>query len=167
MTTITQNRPASRSLISRITSPFAAKTKNIPEFEIELAEPHRQYSPGDLVKGSVILTVTKPIRITHLVAGIRGYVKVYKNAVTPGQGTSKEAAIIGTGRGERGSEYFGNGFATIFEKELPLCGDGRLVPTVYSFEFELGIRSQDVPSSIDARLPDSVSLHIANQLYSV
>lgn len=149
VTTNTQTPSTARALITRITSPFAAKTKNISEFYIQTAEPHRQYAPGDVVKGSVILTVNKPVRITHLVICIRGFIKVYKNATPPGQGISKEAACIGTGRGERGSEYFGNGFATIFEKELALCGEGRLQPTVYSFEFELPVRSWGVPSSID------------------
>ena len=101
------------------------------------------------MKGSVVLTVNKPVRITHLVIGIRGFVKVYKNANPPGQGISKEARFVGTGRGDRGSEYFGNGFATIFEKEMPLCGEGRLVPMIYRFEFELPIRAWEVPSSID------------------
>jgi hypothetical protein len=167
MTTNTPTPSSARALVSRITSPFTAKTKNISEFYIKTAEPHRQYAPGDVVKGSVILTVNKPVRITHLVICIRGFVKVYKNPNLPGQGISKEAAFIGTGRGERGSEYFGNGFATIFEKELALCGEGRLQPTVYSFEFELPVRSWGVPSSIDASLPLPLELQRSDSVHLV
>ena len=149
MTAITQNSSTPRSIISRITSPFSAKPRNISEFYIKIDEPHRHYAPGDKVKGSVVLVVHKAVRITHLVIGIRGFVKVYKHANPPGQGISKEARFVGTGRGDRGPEYFGNGFATIFEKEMPLCGEGRLVPMIYRFEFELPIRAREVPSSID------------------
>ena len=142
----------SRSFLARIASPFSVKTKNISDFHIRPVEPHRQYFPGDVVKGSVFLTVNKPVLISHIVICLYGYVKVYRNANAPGQGISKDSGFLGTGRGKRGTEYFGNGFASIFEDEIVLCGEGRLDTGVYDFKFELDFPSSGIPSSIDVNL---------------
>jgi hypothetical protein len=96
----------------------------------------------------VILTVVKPVRITHLVVCLHAYVKVFKNTVTPGE-AGPEIGFLGPGRGRRGGEYLGNGFATLFEDELVLCGEGRLKEGIYKFQFELELPPYNLPSSIN------------------
>ena len=155
MTTLSyvpQSPSTPRSIISRIASPFTTRARNIRstfDFDIETDEPYRQYFPGDVVKGSVCLTVHKPIRISHLVICLHGFVKVFRNAIAPGDGISRDSAYLGTGRGKRGSEYFGNGFASIFEDEIVLCGDGKLNIGRYEFKFEIDLPLSGIPSSID------------------
>ena len=61
----------------------------------------------------------------------------------------KDGGFLGTGRGKRGTEYYGNGFASIFEDEFVLCGEGRLNVGVYAFKFELELPCSGIPSSID------------------
>jgi hypothetical protein len=94
-----------------------------------------------------VLTVTKPLRLTHVVICLHGYVKVFKNAVAPGE-SAEDSGYLGPGRGKRGGEYLGNGFASLFEDEVVLCGDGRLKEGVYKFRFELCFPSHTLPSSI-------------------
>ena len=152
MTTLSRNSTSPstpRSIISRLTSPFTSKTRNVSDFHIQTDEPHRQYTPGDVVKGSVFLTVHKPVRITHIVVCLHGYVRVYRNAIAPGEGISRESGFLGVGRGRRGTEYFGNGFASLFEDELVLCGEGRLNIGIYVFKFALRFPSVGIPTSID------------------
>lgn len=45
----------------------------------------------------------------------------------------------------------GNGFATLFEDEVVLCGDGRLKEGIYKFQFELQLPPHNLPSSITVR----------------
>lgn len=142
----------SRSLLSKFTNRFGNRNRSITEFHIEPDSPWKTYSPGDIVKGSVILTVTKPIRITHLVVCLHGYAKVFKNAVPPGE-EAEDSGYLGPGRGRRGGEYLGNGFASLFEDEIVLCGDGRLKEGVYRFGFELCFPPYQLPSSIHVRGP--------------
>lgn len=137
----------SRSLISKFTNRFSNRNRNISDFHIEPDDPWKTYSPGNVVKGSVILTVTKPLRITHLVVCLHGYAKVFKNSVAPGE-QAEESGYLGPGRGRRGGEYLGNGFASLFEDEVVLCGDGRLKEGVYKFGFELCFPPYRLPSSI-------------------
>ena len=141
--------PKARSLLSRFTSPFAPRPRSHSDFHIRTDEPHRQYAPGDVVKGSVCLTVAKPIRITHVVICLYGYVKVFKSPSSSWDAVPRDGGFQGPGRGRRGSEYFGNGFASLFEDEVILCGEGRLVPGDYEFRFELELPSKGMPSSID------------------
>src|SRR5277367_1982619 len=68
-----------RSLLSRLTLPLRSRTRNLADFHIRPHEPHRQYSPGDVVKGLVVLTVVKPIRVTHLTVALHGIVRVFKS----------------------------------------------------------------------------------------
>ncbi|MCJ1350497.1 MAG: ph-response sensor protein [Icmadophila ericetorum] len=149
MTTAADSPRTSHSLINRITSPFKSKTRNVSDFHIQTAEPHRQYAPGDIVKGSVFLTIHKPVRVTHIVVCLHGYVKVYKNAIAPGDGTARDGGFSRTGPGKRGTEYLGNGFISLFEDEVVLCGDGRLGIGLYTFRFELEFPPSGLPSSID------------------
>ncbi|KAK3710332.1 ph-response sensor protein [Vermiconidia calcicola] len=138
-----------RRILSRITSSFSSKARNIAEFTIEPDDPHRQYSPGDILSGHVNLWVTRPIRVTHLVICLHGFVQVYKNPGQPGESFRANPAYLGTGRGKKYGEYYGNGFASLFEDEVVLCGDGRLAEGSYQFKFELEFPDRDLPSSID------------------
>ncbi len=49
----------------------------------------------------------------------------------------------------RRTQYFGNGHASLFQDEQTLCGEGRLEPTEYRFNFELEFPEKGLPSSID------------------
>ena len=133
----------------RILNIFNAKPRNIPEFEVRLNDPHKQYFPGDIVPGHVFLRVTKPTRVTHIIVRLHGYAQVYKNPGSPGDGYKTHASYLTTHRGSRSGEYFGNGFASLFEDEQVLCGDGRLAEGPYQFDFELEFPDRDLPSSIE------------------
>ncbi|PGH03939.1 hypothetical protein GX51_03775 [Blastomyces parvus] len=143
----TPSSARNRSIISKFTDRFSNRTKTISEFYIQLDEPYKAYFSGELVKGCVVLKVVKPVRITHLVLCLHGYVKVYKTAVAPGD-VLEESGFLGPGRGKRNGEYLGNGFASLFEEEIVLCGDGRLVEGVYKFKFEMAFPAYRLPSSI-------------------
>ncbi|OTB07646.1 hypothetical protein M426DRAFT_71704 [Hypoxylon sp. CI-4A] len=136
------------SLFSRLTSPLRSRTRNLADFHIRLHEPHRQYSAGDHVRGHVILSVVKPIRITHLTVALHGFVRVYKHAGAGAQPGPVNPAIISHDR-NRNVRYFGNGLASLFQDEQVLCGEGRLKPTRFEFEFDLIFPSKGLPSSID------------------
>ncbi|KAI7551977.1 hypothetical protein KC343_g13256 [Hortaea werneckii] len=145
-----QSSPLSgRRILSKITSSFSSKPRNISDFSIEVDDPHRQYSPGDIVHGSVRLRVSRPVRVTHIVVCLHGFVQVFRNPGSPGEGFRANTQYLGTGRGKKSGEYFGNGFASLFEDEVVLCGEGRLAEGSYQFNFELEFPDRDLPSSID------------------
>ncbi|KAJ9363513.1 pH-response regulator protein palF/RIM8 [Paecilomyces variotii] len=137
-----------RSILSRFTTHFGQRNRNISDFYVQPDDPWKTYFPGDTIKGTVVLTVIKPVRITHLVICLHGYVKVFKNTIAPGE-KIPDSGFLGTGRGRRGSEYLGNGFATLFEDEVVLCGDGRLKEGIYKFQFEMEFPPHALPSSIN------------------
>ncbi|TQS35253.1 hypothetical protein Golomagni_04332 [Golovinomyces magnicellulatus] len=139
----------SRNILNRLSllAPLRTRSCNLTEFHIRPDEPHRQYSPGDIVKGTVVVTSLKPIRITHLTVCLHGFVRVFKSPncsnepfVDPGLTTSHDV---------RKSQYFGNGHASIFKDEVTLCGEGRLDAGIYEFKFELIFPSKGLPTSID------------------
>ena len=101
------------------------------------------------MSGSVRLSVLRPTRVTHIVVSLHGFVQVFKNPGSPGEGFRANTNYLGTGRGKKSGEYFGNGFASLFEDEVVLCGDGRLAEGAYQFNFELEFPDRDLPSSID------------------
>ncbi|KAG9824605.1 hypothetical protein KCU63_g16504, partial [Aureobasidium melanogenum] len=143
----------SRRILSRFASPlFSQKGRSIADFHIKAQDPHKQYSPGESVKGCVVVKVVKPVRVTHVSVCLHGFVQVYR---TPGATTDQlrgNTNRIGRaqGRGKKSGEYFGNGFASLFEDESVLCGDGRLDEGVYRFDFEVHFPDDmDLPSSID------------------
>ncbi|KAI2619549.1 hypothetical protein GGS26DRAFT_572632 [Hypomontagnella submonticulosa] len=140
--------PSRPSLFSRLTSPLRSRTRNLADFHIRLQDPHRQYSAGDHIRGHVILSVVKPIRITHLTVALHGYVRVYKHAGAGAQLTPVNPAVISHER-SRSLRYYGNGLASLFQDEQVLCGEGRLKPTRFEFEFDLIFPSKGLPSSID------------------
>ncbi|KAI9671524.1 MAG: ph-response sensor protein [Caeruleum heppii] len=136
-----------RRLLARIKAPFSSTTRTLTDYYIRPQEPHRQYRPGDRVKGSIVLTVLKPIRITHLVVRLCGSVRTYKN------GSSSESAV-GDGsrspsRGGRLGPTPGPGYVPLFQDETVLCGEGRLEAGVYEFNYELEFPHWPLPSSID------------------
>ncbi|PVH97803.1 hypothetical protein DM02DRAFT_67813 [Periconia macrospinosa] len=147
--TATSSLLSSKSLLSRLRSPLQSKSRNFTDFYIQPDDPHRQYAPGDIISGSVIVKIVKPLRITHLVISLHGYAQVYKNPNSPGDAYKSYTATIGNGKGKKTGGYFGNGFVSLFEDEVVLCGEGRLGEGVYHFNFELEFPSKGLPSSID------------------
>ncbi|KAI0594342.1 arrestin [Biscogniauxia sp. FL1348] len=140
--------PPKTSFFSRLASPLRSRTRNLADFHVRLQEPHRQYSAGDHVKGHVVLSVVKPFRITHLTVSLHGYVRVYKNAAAGAQLGSVNPSLI-SHDGNRNFRYHGNGHASLFQDEQVLCGEGRLKPARFEFEFDLIFPSKGLPSSID------------------
>lgn len=96
------------------------------------------------------MNVAKSQRITHLVVRLHGFVKVSNRPKLPGESISYDEALtaLGKGRGRRGIEYFGNGFARLFEDEIVLCGEGRVLGQ-YEFRFEMILPLKGMPSGID------------------
>ncbi|KAF2031783.1 hypothetical protein EK21DRAFT_110675 [Setomelanomma holmii] len=139
----------SKSFLSRLKSPLTSKSRNYTEFYIQSDDPHRQYAPGDIISGTVILKIVKPLRITHLVVSLHGYAQVFKNPNTPGDAYKNYCSTVGSGKGKKAGSYFGNGFVSLFEDEVVLCGEGRLSEGVYHFNFELDFPAKGLPSSID------------------
>ena len=140
--------PRSRSLLSRLPNPLAKHARNMYEVSIEPADPFKVYSPGEAVRGNIVLTVLKGLDITHLVVALQGYARVYKHQVVPGDGVPV-ADVLVNGKGTKGFEYHGNGVASLFQHEQILCGSGFLKKTVYKFAFELRFPSKSMPSTID------------------
>ena len=138
------------AFVAKCSAPFLSKQRSPVEHEIHLDEPFRQYFPGDTVRGAVHLSFAKALRVTHLVVRLHGFVKVINNAKHPGETITYDEILLATkrGRARRGIEYFGDGFARLFEDEYVLCGEGR-VAGPYEFRFEMGLPKKDVPSSID------------------
>lgn len=137
-----------RSFLSRLASPLKSRNRNLTDFHIKPLEPHRQYSPGDIVKGAVILRVVKPIRITHLTVCLHGFVRVFKNPNVANDPLPVDTGLTASNNARK-SQYFGNGHASLFQDEQTLCGDGRLDAGHYEFNFELEFPSKGLPTSID------------------
>lgn len=139
--------PSKKSFFDILSLPLRsrARNRNLAEFYVKPDDPHRQYSAGDHVTGSVFLTSTKPIRVTHLTVCLHGYVRVFKNAA---QVNASNAAVVPSG-GSNSFRYFGNGHAQLFQDEQVLCGEGRLEAQRYQFKFDLLFPSEGLPSSID------------------
>ncbi|EAT89111.2 hypothetical protein SNOG_03906 [Parastagonospora nodorum SN15] len=128
--------------LNRATTPSSTSPSDDP--------PPQQYAPGDIISGSAPPTeVTKPLRITHLVVSLHGYAQVFKNPNAPGDAYKNYCTTVGSGKGKRAGSYYGNGFVSLFEDEVVLCGEGRLSEGVYHFNFELEFPSKGLPSSID------------------
>ncbi|RFU24229.1 hypothetical protein B7463_g12107, partial [Scytalidium lignicola] len=137
-----------QSLLSRLALPLRSRSRNLTDFHVRLEDPYRKYSPGAVVKGAVVLTVVKPVRITHLTVCLHGFVRVFKtpnnrNDPLPANPNFADSA------NPRRSQYLGNGHASLFQDEVTLCGEGRLEPGVYEFNFELEFPSKGIPTSID------------------
>ena len=152
----TSNSHSGRSFVSKLTSPFTSKTRHFTDFAVEPDDPHRTYSPGDTVSGSVRLKVLKAFRVTHITLCLHGFVQVFRH---PNQAKNVNT-FLHTGRGKRGGEYFGNGHASLFEDEIVLCGEGKLDEGIYQFNFELDFPNKRLPSSIDVSNGKSPQLNL-------
>ena len=146
------------SFLSRLSLPLPnrARNRHVLEFHINPHEPHKRYSPGDHVRGSVQVVVVKPLRLTHLTVALAGYVRVFKDPTMRAQGGSMQdvTALLPHGESKK-PQYHGNGFASLFQDEQVLSGDGRLDAGKYEFGFDLVFPSKGLPSSIDVSLPRS------------
>ncbi|KIW94437.1 uncharacterized protein Z519_04413 [Cladophialophora bantiana CBS 173.52] len=140
--------PRPRSILSYLSNPLGKHARNMFDIAIEPEDPFKVYSPGQIVKGNVILTVFKGFDITHLVVDLHGYAKVYKHQIPPGEGLPAPESLI-NGKGSRGVQYHGNGLVSLFQHEQVLCGSGFLKKQVYKFAFEVPFPSRGLPSTID------------------
>ncbi|KAM0332232.1 hypothetical protein ACHAQA_002508 [Verticillium albo-atrum] len=136
---------STRSFFSRFSLPIRTRTRHLADFHVRPNEPHRQYNAGDNVRGSVVLTIVKPVRITHLTVALHGYVRVFKGPAI----AERELAnpILTSGRSS--AQYHGNGYASLFQDEQVLAGEGRLEAAKYEFQFDLQFPEKGLPSSID------------------
>jgi arrestin-related trafficking adapter 9 len=132
--------------------PFAKSVRHITEFYIQPDDPHRHYCPGDVVTGNVMLKVIKPVDVTHIVICLHGFAQVYKRPNEPGEGYRNYNAALISGKTNKAGGYYGNGFVSLFEDEVVLCGDGRLDEGTYQFGFELHFPQTHLPSGIDVSL---------------
>jgi hypothetical protein len=137
--------------VERLKKPFGGKARLFSDFFIQPDDPHRVYGPGDVITGSVVLKVTKPFSVTHIVVCLHGYSQVYKTPNSPGEGYRHYNTILASGKSRKSGGYYGNGLVSLFEDEVTLCGDGRLGEGAYQFNFELIFPKQHLPSSIDVR----------------
>ncbi|CAI4216421.1 unnamed protein product [Parascedosporium putredinis] len=137
-------RPTGYGHLLQPPHPLRSVKRNSEDFHIRADEPHRTYSAGDHVQGAVILVVTKPFRITHLVVALHGFVRVWK-----GPSALDDRPIpSGTSRDQLPPK----GYASLFQDEQVLSGDGRLDVGRYEFKFDLVFPTKsDLPSSIDVR----------------
>ena len=95
------------------------------------------------MEGSVIVTVEKEVRITHLVVTLVGRVDIYGVAAY-NVGKKKSLNYAGP------VEYEGG--VVLCRDQQVLCGDGRLEPGVYEFGFVLELSGKRLPSSLDVSL---------------
>lgn len=148
-TVSSSKRPRLWSRLS-LPKPLSSRNRNryLADFHVRPDEPHRKYSPGDHVRGTVHLVVVKPVRITHLVVTLHGYVHVVRDPSAAAKSIANGPEVLPRG-GNAGPQYHGNGFATLFQDEQVLSGDGKLELGKYDFEFDLIFPSQGLPSSID------------------
>ncbi len=157
---ITSSTSSSKpSLLSRLGMPslsFRSRNRNVADFHVRADEPYKKYAPGDTVRGAVQLAVAKPIRLTHLVVALHGYVHVYRDAsaAAKAQNTSVQPR---SGTSEL-PQYHGNGVASLFQDEQVLSGEGRLEAGRYEFGFELIFPDIGLPSSIEVGHSHQMSL---------
>ena len=134
----------------KFASPFGQKSRSITEFSVKALDPHKQYSPGEAVKGAVVVKVVKPVRLTHISVCLHGFAQVHKTPGSPAESARGYSSRIGRTQGKKSGEYFGNGFASLFEDESVLCGEGRLAEGSYRFDFEVTFpKDIELPSSIE------------------
>ncbi|EHK17529.1 uncharacterized protein TRIVIDRAFT_113483, partial [Trichoderma virens Gv29-8] len=127
--------------------PLRNRNRSVTDFHVRCDEPHRKYGAGDHVHGSVVLVVVKPVRITHLVVTLHGFVRVLRDPA--GAAKVRNITTLPQGGSSSRPQYHGNGFASLFQDEQVLSGEGRLDPGRYEFGFDLVFPDKGLPSSID------------------
>ena len=164
-----QKSRVSRGLGSRFGSLFSSKSGHVNDPQIELQEPHRVYARGDVVKGKVILAVAKSLGITHLTVSLFGYVEVFKHHSRNKAGLRVNPVRVASEKGKRWvTEYYGDGFASLFEHEATLCGEGRLDPNSYHFQFEMPFPSdRELPTSIEVNISSPAAYTYRANIFSV
>ncbi|KAG5983195.1 hypothetical protein E4U43_006305, partial [Claviceps pusilla] len=141
------------SLLSRLSLPLQlqlplrSRNRNVADFHIRCDEPHKKYAAGDSVRGAVVLAVVKPLRITHLVVALHGYVRVLKDPTSVAKAQS--VTILPPPGSSRRPQYQGNGVTSLFQDEQVLSGEGRIESGKYEFGFDLVFPDKWLPSSID------------------
>ena len=150
---VTSSVSSRRRFLSRFSLPRPsfprARNRNVADFHIRCDEPYKTYSAGEHVRGAVVLAVVKPIRLTHLVVSLQGFVRVHKDANAANKLQSSSALPQGDSSGR--PRYHGSGLASLFQDEQVLSGEGRLEPGQYEFLFDLALPQAVLPSSIDVR----------------
>lgn len=99
------------------------------------------------MRGAVVLVVVKPLRITHLVVSLHGYVRVLKDPTSVAKAQS--VTTLPPPGSSRRPQYQGNGLISLFQDEQVLSGEGRIEPGKYEFGFDLVFPDKGLPSSID------------------
>ncbi|KAG5944881.1 hypothetical protein E4U53_006800 [Claviceps sorghi] len=127
--------------------PLRSRNRNVADFHIRCDEPHRKYSAGDSVRGVVVLAVVKPLRITHLVVALHGYVRVLKDPTSVAKAQS--VTILPPPGSSCRPQYQGSGVTSLFQDEQVLSGEGRIESGKYEFGFDLVFPDKGLPSSID------------------
>lgn len=140
----------SRNFANRFGSLFASKPSHVNDYYIQLDDHARVYGAGDTLSGTFVLDVARPLGVTHIVISLFGYLEVFKTHARSRTDHRDSVSRVASGKGKRWvSEYYGDGFASLFEDEVVLCGQGRLDPKLYHFRFELDFpRNLRLPSSI-------------------
>lgn len=159
-----RQKPA--SILSKLTTPLSSlgslrpprnSRRALSEFYIRLDEPHRQYSPGDLVKGSVLVTVERDTKVTHIVVDLVGRVDLYgvaNSGYTQG-GKRKKVNYAAPVEFEGG--------VILCRDQQVLCGEGRLEIGVYEFKFVMELIGKGLPSSLDVGVDSTRKcIHVAN-----
>ncbi|KAL7269789.1 ph-response sensor protein [Rhizina undulata] len=154
----TSPSPSRPSLLHRLKSKtsslglpgFRSPRRSLADFHIRLQDPHRVYSPTDLVKGSVCLTIERPLTLIHLVVNLIGRVDLYESSSTGRDNAGGKAWK----EWDNDNDYGMCGDEVLCRDEMVLCGEGRLEAGVYEFGFELefvqvGKMMGGLPSSLD------------------
>ncbi|PHH76506.1 hypothetical protein CDD82_3956 [Ophiocordyceps australis] len=145
---LAQTTSTRASLLSRLSLPLRSRNRNIVDFHIRCDEPYRKFSAGDSVRGCVVLVLVRPLRITHLVVCLHGFVRVLRDPVSMAKAHAAASPPVAVGPSLQ-PQYHGNGLASLFQDEQVLSGDGRLEPGRYEFGFHLIFPDAELPSSID------------------
>ncbi|RPA85633.1 hypothetical protein BJ508DRAFT_179184 [Ascobolus immersus RN42] len=135
------------SLLGKFTSLGGLKApgrpkRTISDFHIKLEEPHRQFQPGEFVKGSVHVTVEKELKLTHLVVNLKGNVDLFNGPTGGGVHTKKE-------KGPHVFDTLDEETSKLCYDEQVLCADGSLKPGVYQFQFVMLLPGKGLPSSLN------------------
>ncbi|KAL5614667.1 uncharacterized protein BROUX77_000504 [Berkeleyomyces rouxiae] len=134
---------SSRKLFSRFRLPFKSMTRTLTDFHIMPKEPYKVHTSGDVIEGWVVLVTEKPIRITHLTVALHGYVRVFKTTTAVRETVTPPLGQLDLPRNH------GNGYASLFQDEQVLSGEGKLDRGRYRFGFRLLFPNRTLPSSID------------------